>query len=197
MSAFKSLSHEKSIFLKIRSFFSFKFLQGHNWLTNYPDSEFHGHWKTVTLSSISPNLSKHWRFFSVLAEFVLWELSIVSSLSLCSVLVQHACNYHAWLTYEKELLLSPKNLIFVKRFTHAFGQKMRFFSVFVSSKKKGLEIRFNDVLDRKETCFDYKNKIFKRLKNHIFSKGLTHAFRQKMEFFSGFVFGQKRTRNKV
>ena len=64
-------------------------------------------------------------------------------------------------------------------------------------KKKGLEIRFNDVLDRKETCFDYKNKIFKRLKNHIFSKGLTHAFRQKMEFFSGFVFGQKRTRNKV
>ena len=24
-------------------------------LTNYPDSEFHGHWKTVTLSSISPN----------------------------------------------------------------------------------------------------------------------------------------------
>ena len=64
MSAFKSLSHEKSIFLKIRSFFSFKFFQGHNWLTNYPDSDFHGHWKTVTLSSISPNLSKHWRFLA-------------------------------------------------------------------------------------------------------------------------------------
>ena len=27
--------------------------------TNNPDSEFHGHWKTVTLSSISPNVSKH------------------------------------------------------------------------------------------------------------------------------------------
>ena len=52
-------SHEKSIFLKIRSFFSFKFFQGHNWLTNYSDSEFHDHWKTVTLSSISPNLSRH------------------------------------------------------------------------------------------------------------------------------------------
>ena len=64
MSAFKSPSHEKSIFLKIRSFFSFKFFQGHNWLTNYPDSEFHGHWKTVTLSSISSNLSKHWRFLA-------------------------------------------------------------------------------------------------------------------------------------
>ena len=55
---------QKSIFLKIRSFFSFNFFQGHNWLTNSPDSEFHGHWKTVTLSSISPNLSKHWRFLA-------------------------------------------------------------------------------------------------------------------------------------
>ena len=64
LSAFKSPSHEKSIFLKIRSFFSFKFFQGHNWLTNYLDSEFHGHWKTVTSSSISPNLSKHWRFLA-------------------------------------------------------------------------------------------------------------------------------------
>ena len=64
MLAFKSPSHEKGIFLKIRSFFSFKFFQGHNWLTNYPDSEFHGHWKTVTLSSISSNLSKHWRFLA-------------------------------------------------------------------------------------------------------------------------------------
>ena len=34
-----------------------------------------------------------------MAEFVLWELSIVSSLSLYSILVQHACNDRAWLTY--------------------------------------------------------------------------------------------------
>ena len=33
LSAFKGASHEKSIFLKIHSFFSFKFFQGHNWLT--------------------------------------------------------------------------------------------------------------------------------------------------------------------
>ena len=64
MLALKSPSDEKSIFLKTRTFFSFKFFQGHNWLTNYPDSEFHGHWKTVTLSSMSPNLSKHWRFLA-------------------------------------------------------------------------------------------------------------------------------------
>ena len=40
------------------------------------------------------------KIFSVLAEFVLWELSIVSSLSLYSILVQHACNDRAWLTSE-------------------------------------------------------------------------------------------------
>ena len=61
LSAFKSPSHEKGIFLKIHSFFPSNFFHGHKWLTNYPDSEFHDHWKTVTLSSISPNLSKHWR----------------------------------------------------------------------------------------------------------------------------------------
>ena len=62
---FKSPSHKKSIFLKIRSFFSFKFFQGHNWSTNYLNFEFHGHWKTLTLSSISPNASgKHWRFLA-------------------------------------------------------------------------------------------------------------------------------------
>ena len=38
------------------------------------------------------------KIFSVLAEFVLWELSIVSSLSLYSILVQHACNDRTWLT---------------------------------------------------------------------------------------------------
>ena len=61
--SFRYLSRIKH-FLKNSQFFSFKFFQGHNWLTNYSDSEFHGHWKTVTLSSISPNLSKHWRFLA-------------------------------------------------------------------------------------------------------------------------------------
>ena len=43
----------------------------------------------------------------------------------------------------------------------------------------------------------FKKKLFESPKNPIFPKGLTHAFGQKMEFFSLFVFGQKRTRNKV
>ena len=46
------------------------------------------------------------------------------------------------------------------------------------------EIRFNNVLDRKETFFDYKNQIFQSPKNRIFPKELTHAFGQKMPNFS-------------
>ena len=75
-------------------------------------------------------------------------------------------------------------------------KKWNFF-LYLFSVKKGLEIRWSDVLDRKQTFFDSKNKIFQRLKNRIFPKGLTPAFSQKMEFFSLFVFSLKRTRNKV
>ena len=52
----------------------------------------------------------------------------------------------------------------------------------------------NKVWDSKETVLDYKNG---SLKSGIFPKGLTHAFTQKIDFFSLFVFGQRRTRNKV
>ena len=60
-------------------------------------------------------------------------------------------------------------------------KKFNFFIYFFWSEK-GLEIKFNDALDEKETFFVHK--------------GLTHAFGQKMQCFK-FVFGQKRTRNKV
>ena len=69
---------------------------------------------------------------------------------------------------------SPKNGIFPKGLTYAFGQKWFFFSLFVFGEK-GLEIRFDDVLGRK-TFFGFKNKIFQCLKNGIFPEGLTQAF---------------------
>ena len=51
-----------------------------------------------------------------------------------------------------------------------------------------LEIRFNNVLDRKETFYGYKSKIFQSPKNRSIPKGLTHAFGQKMPnfFFNSF-----------
>ena len=54
---------------------------------------------------------------------------------------------------------------------------------YLFSLKRGLEPRFNNVLDRKETFFDYIKKNFQRLKKRIFPRGLTRAFGQEMEFF--------------
>ena len=73
-------------------------------------------------------------------------------------------------------------------------KKCQFFLYLVLVKTR-LEIRLNNVLDRKETFFEYKNKIFQSAKNGIFPKGLTHAFGQKMPNFSLFRFGQTKTRN--
>ena len=66
VSIFKRLLvRKKAFFLKIRSYFSFNFFPGPQLINSLnSDSEFHGHWTTVTLSSISPNLIKHWRFLT-------------------------------------------------------------------------------------------------------------------------------------
>ena len=73
-------------------------------------------------------------------------------------------------------------------------KKCQFFHCFVWLKIR-LEIRLNNVLDRKEPFFDYKRKISKSPKYHIFPKGLTHAFGQKMPILS--FFGLVKTRLKI
>ena len=50
-------------------------------------------------------------------------------------------------------------------------------------------------IKKKSNFFDYKEKFFQSPKNRVFLKGLTHAFAQKMQFFSLFVFGQNKTGN--
>ena len=52
--------------------------------------------------------------------------------------------------YKRKISKSPKNPIFPKGLTHAFGQKIPILSFLVLVKTR-LEIRFNNVLDRKET----------------------------------------------
>ena len=54
--------------------------------------------------------------------------------------------------YKRNICESPKNRIFPKGLTHAFGQKIPILSFLVLVKTR-LEIRFNNVLDRKETVF--------------------------------------------
>ena len=63
------------------------------------------------------------------------------------------------------------------------------FLYFLFSLKIRLEMRFNNVLNRKETFFDYKKNFF-CLKNRIFPKGLTHGFGPKCQFFH-FLFSLK------
>ena len=92
-----------------------------------------------------------------------------------------------FLGYKNKIFQSPKNRIFPKGLTHAFGKKMPILS-FLVLVKTGVEIRVNNVLDRREFFFNYKNKIFQSPKTGIFPKGLTYAFGQKMPIFSLFVF---------
>ena len=70
-------------------------------------------------------------------------------------------------------------------------KKCHFFHYFVWLKIR-LEITCNNVVDRRETCFEYKNKIFHSPKNGIFPKRFTHATGQKMPIFSYFFFAKKR-----
>ena len=61
--------------------------------------------------------------------------------------------------YKKKPFQIPKNCLFPKGLTHAFGKKMQWFSLFVFAQK-GLEIRFNNIMNRKKTFLNYKNKNF-------------------------------------
>ena len=49
--------------------------------------------------------------------------------------------------------------------------------------------------EKKETFFDYKKENFSKSKKSTFPKGLTHAFGQKIPFFSRVIFGQNKTGN--
>ena len=56
----------------------------------------------------------------------------------------------------------------------------------------------NNFVEKEKTFEEnFLKKLFKSPKNPIFTKGLTHALGQKMEFFSLFVFGQNKTRSNV
>ena len=61
------------------------------------------------------------------------------------------------------------------------------------SVKKGVEIRFNDVLDRKETFFDRKNANFLASQKWHFCKGVNPYFWVNTDiFFFNFFFSVKK-----
>ena len=61
-------------------------------------------------------------------------------------------------------------------------KKYQFF-LYLFLVKTRLEIRFNNVLDGKETVFWVKKQKFSKSKNLSFPKGLTHAFGQRLQIF--------------
>ena len=75
-----------------------------------------------------------------------------------------------FLTIKTKIFQHLKTGIFAKGLTHTFGQTMIFFSLIFFSDKKGVEIKFYDVLDTKQTFFVYKNKIIQSLKKAFFQR---------------------------
>ena len=61
-------------------------------------------------------------------------------------------------------------------------QKWPFFQFFFLGNR-GQENVFYHILERKNACLGYKNKMFKKSKNCIFPKGLSHGFCLKMAIF--------------
>ena len=82
-----------------------------------------------------------------------------------------------FLTLKNRIFQTPKNRTFSKG--HTFGQHMPFFLDFDLIKIR-LEIMLSDFKEKKETFSALKNGSFESPKNRIFSKGLIHAFEQKM-----------------
>ena len=62
-------------------------------------------------------------------------------------------------------------MVFFQRGNPCFWSKNANSFFYLVLVKTRLEIRFNNVLDRKETFFEYKNKIFQSPKNRNFPKG--------------------------
>ena len=85
---------------------------------------------------------------------------------------------------EKKTFLALKNNFPKELLTHAFGQKCHFF-LYLDLVNIRLEIMVNYFEETKETFLTIKNSIFQSPKDRIFFQmGRTHAFGQKMPFFS-------------
>ena len=108
----------------------------------------------------------------------------LAKLRLAVMLSDFAEKKETFLTINNIIFQSPKNsILFSKGLTYAFGQKMPNSFLFRFGQNKTSKKMLSDVAEKKETCFDYKKQTFLKSKNSSFSKGLAHAFDQKIPFF--------------
>ena len=97
------------------------------------------------------------------------------------------------MTIKTEFFKLQKIAFFFKGVNPCFWPKMPIFSLFKFDQTKPRNNAFR--LCRGKNFFGPKKHNFSKSQKRTFSKGLTHAFGQKMPFFSLFRFGQHKTRN--
>ena len=96
---------------------------------------------------------------------------------------------NAFLGYKNKKFKQSKIWYFSKRINPWFLSKNAHFSHFFFLGNKGNENVFYDILEQENVFLGYKNKRFKQWKIEVFTKGLTHAFGQKMASFPIFFLG--------
>ena len=101
----------------------------------------------------------------------------------------HLVRKKALLDYKKWILRSYQIGIVLKGYPMILVKKLKFY-ICLFLEKMDLEIMSPDHLVRKKALLDYKKWILQSCHIGIFSKGLTHDFRQKLKISYLFVFGQ-------
>ena len=94
----------------------------------------------------------------------------------------------AFLGYKNKMYKKSKNWHISKGVNQWFWSKNGHFSNLFFLGNIGKENFFYDILDRKNSFLEYKNKKLKKSKNWHFSKGVNPCFWSKNGHFSNFVF---------
>ena len=95
---------------------------------------------------------------------------------------------NAFLGYKNKQFKKSKNWHFSKGVNPCFFSKNDHFLKLFFLGNIGQENVFYDILERKNTFIDYKNKGFKQSKNWHFSKGVNPWFWSTIGHFSNFFF---------
>ena len=106
------------------------------------------------------------RFWSEKCQFFLYLFLVKTRLEI--ILNAFVEKKETFFDYNK---LSQK-LLFPKGVIPRFGHKMPIFLfMLIILMKIRLEIMLSDFAEKKETCFEYKNRIFQSPKNPLFQRG--------------------------
>ena len=105
---------------------------------------------------------------------------------------------HAFLGYKNKKLKKSKNWEFSRGVSPWFLFKLGYiFLCFIFLANISQENVFYDILARKNTSLDHKNRNLKESKIKIFSKGLVHGFVPKLVIFPSFSFRELRGQENV